>query len=271
MGTGTREAMQRFQEHAGVAVGDAPNRATWDAIRAQAANWPRRPLRVLVLRPGRKRELGRSRGVAAGGYDFARIYRRHHAEMWVLKNPTPAQLRDFGQQFHSEPPDIVHVCGTAALLSGATVLDLGGDASARGLFRGAAPADQLSVSGLGELLAALDHAPYGPVVVLDAAAAPTHRETVRALLVRNSLAHQLLRLGHAVAIIATGLAAAGDQEEFYELLVGSLAAGNDAVTVVKRLHEARPPGADVGAKLAFHGSALHLHRPPYTLLPLGLM
>ena len=98
-------AGQRFQEHAGVAVGDAPNRATWDAIRAQAANWPRRPLRVLVLRPGRKRELGRSRGVAAGGYDFARIYRRHHAEMWVLKNPTPAQLRDFGQQFHSEPPE----------------------------------------------------------------------------------------------------------------------------------------------------------------------
>ena len=39
---------------------------------------------------------------------------------------------------------------------------------------------------------------------------------------------------------------------------------------VKEVHvvsdEARPPGADVGAKLAFHGSALHLHRPPYTLL-----
>ncbi len=104
MGTGTREAMQRFQEHAGVAVDDAPNRATWDAIRNQAANWPRRPLRVLVLRPGRRRELGRGRGVA-GGYDFARIYRRHNAEMWVLKNPTPAQLRDFGQQFHNEPPE----------------------------------------------------------------------------------------------------------------------------------------------------------------------
>jgi hypothetical protein len=262
--------MQRFQEQAGVAFDDAPSRPTWDAIRSRAADWPHRPVRVLVIRPSRKRELDRGRAVGAGGYDLARIYRRHGAEMWVLKNPTPAQLREYGQQLHGQPPDLVHVCGTVALLGGATVLDLGGDASTRGLVKGGARADQLTVNALGELLAALDHAPYGPVVVLDVAAPHTRAETIRALLVRNSLAHQLLRLGHAVAVIGTGLAAAGDQEELYDRLVGGLATRKDPATVVAELYAAKQPGAGFEAMLAFHGISLHLHRPPYTLLPLGL-
>ena len=270
LGPGTLAAMRRFQEQAGVAFDDAPSRPTWDAIRERAEDWERRPVRVLVIRPSRKRELGRSSGVAAGGSDFARIYRRYGAEMWVLKNPTPAELRACGQQLHSRPPDVVHVCGTVALLGGATVLDLGGDASTRGLVKGAARADQLSVSALGELLAALEHAPYGPVVVLDVAAPQTRAETIRALLVRNSLAHQLLRLGYAVAVIGTGLAAIDDQEELYDCLAGGLAIGNDAATVVEDLYAAKRPGAGFETMLAFHGASLHLHRPPYTLLPLGL-
>ena len=123
---------------------------------------------------------------------------------------------------------------------------------------------------LGEVLAGLDHAPYGPVVVLDAATPHTRAELARALLVRNSLAHQLLGLGHAVAVVATGLVDPADQDHLYELLAGGLADGDDPATVVRRLHTARPPEERFEASLPFHGAALHLHRPPYTLLPLGL-
>jgi hypothetical protein len=150
------------------------------------------------------------------------------------------------------------------------VLDLGGDAAARAVVKGAARADQLSVSVLGELLAALDDAPYGPVVVLDVAAPPTQAEAARSLLVRNSLAHQLICLGHAVAIIATGMAAPADQDRLYELLLGGLVAGDDPATVVRRLHTAEPRDAGLRATLPFQGTALYLHRPPFTLLPLGL-
>jgi len=270
MGSITSQAVRDFQEQARLAVDGVARRATWAAVRSRVEAGPRRPIRVLLIRPDRTRELGRRRGATVGGTDLVGVYRRHGAEVAVLEDPTPAGLRAYGERQQGQPPDVVHVSGTAVLLSGSTVLDLGGDAAARAVVKGAARADQLSVSALGELLAALDHAPYGPVVVLDVAAPPTRAEAARSLLVRNSLAHQLICLGHAVAIIATGLAAPADQDRLYELLLGGLADGDDPATVVRRLHTAEPRDAGFRATLPFQGTALHLHRPPFTLLPLGL-
>jgi tetratricopeptide (TPR) repeat protein len=270
MGSVTSQALRDFQAQAGIAVDGVARRATWAALRSRVEAGPRRPGRVLLIRPDRIRELGRRRGATVGGTDLVSVYRRHGAAVEVLEDPTPARLRAYGGQEQPQPPDVVHVAGMAVLLSGATVLDLGGDAAARAVVKGAARADQLSVSALGELLAALDDAPYGPVVVLDVAAPPTQAEAARSLLVRNSLAHQLICLGHAVAIIATGMAAPADQDRLYELLLGGLVAGDDPATVVRRLHTAEPRDAGLRATLPFQGTALYLHRPPFTLLPLGL-
>jgi tetratricopeptide (TPR) repeat protein len=270
VGSATSLALQRFQEQARVEVDGIPGRATWAALRAQAGAGPRRRVRVLVVRPDRSRELSRRRGALSGGTDLAGVYRRHGAQVSTLEDPTLPRLRAYCRQHRDQPPDVVHVCGTVMLLGGATVLDLGGDAAARAVVKGTARADQLPVSVLGEVLAALDHAPYGPVVVLDAATPHTRAEVARALLVRNSLAHQLLGLGRAVAVIATGLVGPADQDHLYDLLAGGLAAGDDPATVVRRLHAARPPSERIEAAVPFHGTALHLHRPPYTLLPLGL-
>ena len=272
VGSITSLALQHFQEQAGLDVDGVAGRATWAALhsRVVAEAGPLRPVRVLVVRPDRTRELGRRRGATAGGTDLVTIYRKHGALASVLEDPTLAGLRAYSQQLRQERPDVVHVCGTVVLLGGATVLDLGGDAAARAVVRGTARADQLSVNALGELLAALDNAPYGPVVVLDVAAPHTRAETLRALLVRNSFAQQLLGLGHAVAVVATGLVAPAEQDRLYGLLVGRLAARADPASVVRRLHAEEPPDQRLESALPFQGTALHLHRPPYTLLPPGL-
>jgi hypothetical protein len=270
VGSTTSLALQRFQEQAGVDVDGIAGRATWAALRAQAEAGPRRRVRVLLIRPDRGRELSRLRGAVSGGTDLAGVYRRHGAQVATLEDPTLPRLRAYCRAHRDQPPDVIHLCGSVMLLAGTTVLDLGGDAAARAVVKGTARADQLPVSVLGEVLAGLDHAPYGPVVVLDAATPHTRAEVARALLVRNSLAHQLLGLGHAVAVIATGLVAPAEQDHLYELLAGGLADGDNPAAVVRRLHAARPPEEPLEVALPFHGTALHLHRPPYTLLPLGL-
>ncbi|HWO66236.1 MAG TPA: hypothetical protein VNO31_40005, partial [Umezawaea sp.] len=97
--------------------------------------------------------------------------------------------------------------------------------------------DVVPVSDLDHAVHQLSLRGHTPLVVLDVAAAPHFTsETVRQLLLRNDFAHQLLTLGRAHSVLATGLAtedhAAVAQNELVEAL------GIDAVTpdeVVRRL------------------------------------
>lgn len=270
MGEVTVASLRRFQRRAGLPVDGVPGRATWDALRGEVARGRERPVRVLVIHPDRGKELVRRRGPSAGGTDLVQVYRRYGARVWSLKDPTLEQLRVYGDRLRDEPPDVIHVAGTVTLSAGATVLDFGGDAATRTVVKGMVRADQLPVTALSDLVAALDNAPYGPTVLLDVAAPQTRAETVRALLVRNSLAHQLLRLGHAVAVIATGLAAPGHQDDLCDLLAGGITEHNDPATLVRRVRSALLPRGTFETDLPFLGSALYVHRSPYTLLPLGV-
>ena len=148
-------------------------------------------------------------------------------------------------------------------------MDFGGDAATRSLAKGSAGADQIPVTALGDLLVAAAWPPLGPIVILDVPWPGSKSEALRALLVRNSFAHQLSELGRAIAVIATGLAPPNDHEQLYELLVGGFANGWDAAAVVGALQRGSPDHPSLWAHLPFSSTSLFLQRAPYTLLPPG--
>jgi len=228
----------------------------------------RRRLRVLLLRPDRGRELGRRRGYGATGRDLVRLYSSVGADVQVVDDPTLDDLRRVGPTLLERPPDVVHVSAAVTWIGGATVLDFGGDASDR-LLPATSGDPGLPVVGLGELVALLSDRSPELGVVLDIARPQTAVEAARCLLIRNSLAQQLLELGHVTAVLATGLAAPAQQEAFYGVLLGGICCGNDFAAVVRQMH-AMAFDADLSQALPFLGSALFLSRSPYTLLPLDL-
>jgi hypothetical protein len=107
-----------------------------------------------------------------------------------------------------------------------------------------------------------------PLLIIDVPSAGSLPETVRACGGRNSFAHQLLGVGGAQAVLATGLAEPHDQIEILNTIAARLATGKDIAEVVRQLHGARPARtSETPTVLAFAGMALFLERPPYSLFP----
>jgi len=269
MGGLTHTALHAFQRRVGLPHKERADRPTWSALRAALSKQPRRTVRVLVIRPGRYREIVRRRGTTAGGGDLAHIYQSHGMSVRVIEDPAPELLRLQVPLFRKTPPDIIHLAGTVLLESGATVVDFGGDAATRSMVKGSAGGDQIPVTALGDLVAAAARPSFGPIVIVDASWPGSQSEALRALLVRNSFAHQLFGLGRAIAVIATGLAPVKDQELLYELLIGGFGGGADPATVVGDVQRATLDHPSPLAHLPFTSTALFVQRSPYTFLPPG--
>ena len=268
MGERTRSALLAFQRRAGLPASGRADRQTWQALRHAMAE-RRRPAQVVVIRPGRYRELVRRRGTTASGGDLVQLYQSHGMPVTVIEDPTPELLRLHALRFRDTQPDIIHLAGAVSLESGATVLDFGGDAATRSLVKGSAGADQIPVTALGDLLAASARSSLGPTVILDVPWPGSKSEALRAVFVRNSFAHQLAGLGRAVAVIGTGLALPSDQAKLYQLLLGGFGEGGDAAAVVSSIRRGAAGHNSWWADLPFSSTALFLQRAPHTLLPPG--
>jgi hypothetical protein len=265
----TDKAVQEFQKAAGLEVSGHAGRETWSALRRQILrDVPRRPLRAVVLRPGRDREAERQRGYAAAGREPVAAYLQHGIELAVVEDPQPDTLAEAAEPFTDGIPDLLHVMSPVKLIGGATVLDFGADASWRRSRHDDPGRNTLSVRALGDLCSVLGRGAKLPLVILDIPLPRSPLEAVRNLGIRNSFAYQLLKLGAAESVLAMGLAEPTDQAQILDQIVSGLAQDQDVAAVARRLQRARPPG-DLISTLPYAASALYLERPPSSLLPLG--
>jgi hypothetical protein len=97
-------------------------------------------------------------------------------------------------------------------------------------------------------------------VILDIETPPVQQEAVRAMTLRNEFAHQLLALGPAQAILATGVGTAKEQEKMYHSISDGLRSGATAAQIAKRVHMLSHPGAAFLSLL-----------PPEAQLPIGAL
>jgi hypothetical protein len=268
-GAFTDQAVQEFQRAAGLGVSGHAGPETWSALRRQILrDVPRRPLRAVVLRPGRDREAERQRGYATAGRDPVAAYLQHGIELAVVEDPQTDTLAQAAEPFKDGIPDLLHVMSPVKLIGGATVLDFGADAGWRRSRHDDPDRNTLSVRALGDLCSALGRGAKLPLVILDIPLPPSPLEAVRNLGIRNSFAYQLLKLGVAETVLAMGLAEPTDQAQILDQIVSGLAQDQDVAAVARRLQRARSPG-DLISTLPYAASALFLERPPSSLLPLG--
>jgi peptidoglycan hydrolase-like protein with peptidoglycan-binding domain len=264
VGEVTSESVRRIQADAGLLVDGVADRLTWGVIRsALDRTLAARPPHVLVVRASPAREIQRQRDWAPPGLDVPRSYARRGAVVATLDDPCAADLARYAADRDREPPDIVHVCASVRLIGGATVLDAGG--------RAQTSTGGISVTQLAELLGRSAREPFGPVLVLDTPPPPTPEEAARTLALRNSFAHQVLRLNACVGVLACGLAAPDERRRALETVVEGLTGDGTVADVARLLHHAEPagPGTASSRVLPFLGSALFLTRSPFTLLPLA--
>jgi hypothetical protein len=265
----TDQAVQEFQKAVGLEGSGYAGHETWSALRRQILrDVPRRPLRAVVLRPGRDREAEHQRGYGAAGREPVAAYLQHGFELAVVEDPQPDTLAQAAEPFKDGIPDLLHVMSPVKLIGGATVLDFGADASWRRSRHDDPGRNTLSVRALGDLCSALGRGAKLPLIMLDIPLPLSPLEAVRNLGIRNSFAYQLLKLGAAETVLAMGLAEPTDQAQILDQIVSGLAQDQDVAAVARRLQRARPPG-DLVSTLAYAASALYLERPPSSLLPLG--
>jgi hypothetical protein len=265
-GDRTVQAVRDFQAQADLDTDGVPGRDTFAALRdALRTVRPRRPLRVVVLRPDRARQLERQRGETAAGSGLVGRYLRHGADVRVIDDPTSERVRDLADG--GFVADVVHVNAPVRYGAGASVLDFGGDATRRST-RAMPTGTELSVSGVSELVQVLGPRRPVPLVVLDVPLPSTPAEALRAMSARNSFAYQLTELGGLQALLATGLAEPYDQIYIADLIAEGLSRGDDAAQVARAIHRFRPAGEALHTDLAFAGMALYLERPPFSLFPL---
>jgi hypothetical protein len=120
-----------------------------------------------------------------------------------------------------------------------------------------------------------------PLIVLDVFAPPSQVEARRQLKMRNRFALQLLTLGSAGTIIATGLGGARASDEQWNLLTAGLAGGKNAAMIcrgVQRHPLPRRAGQSAAADeatdrhaLAFPATALFTSVHPDRMVPPGLL
>ena len=267
VGPGTTGALETFQRTRGVDE-RGPGRASFAQLREELTQRNARRLRVLVVRPDAHAQLERQRGDLAIGTGLAGIYAMHGADVEELEMSVSSARRAVLSRARGFRPDVVHVAASVRYAGGAVMLDLGGDAGHRSLSRTGAGWDALTVSELNGLLSAVGYGRTVPLVIIDVPSAGSLPETVRACGGRNSFAHQLLGVGGAQAVLATGLAEPHDQIEILNTIAARLANGEDIAEVVRQLHGARPARtSETPTVLAFAGMALFLERPPYSLFP----
>ncbi len=266
VGGHTAAVLKAFQQDSGVQE-QGPGRATFEALRNELAGG-RRPLRVLLVRPDPHAQLERQRGDLAIGAGLVGIYNAQGADIEQLDLTGSSSRRVAMSRAHGFRPDVVHITASIRYAGGAVMLDLGGDAAYRSLSRTGAGWDGLTVSDLNALLVTASAGRTVPLAIIDVPAAASLTETVRACGGRNSFAHQLLGVGGAQAVLATGLAEPRAQIEILHTIVARLTVGDLISDIVRGLHRTQLAGGmDTHAMLAFAGMALFLERPPYSLFP----
>jgi hypothetical protein len=230
LGQDTRRAVTTLQYRCGVTVDGVAGPETWQLLRERSV--ARRAPRVVLVRREPDLELSSARGYShVGADDPAVVYRRSG---WDVHDLRGADLRSIDRVVAPGPVDVLHVNASMDAHGSVPLLDFG--ASRLGRF--GERSENVAVSDLDHAVYQLSLRGHTPVIVLDvAAAARFTSETVREMLLRNDFAYQLLTLGKAHSVLATGLANAEHAADAQQELVGALGVPRATVAdVVDQLH-----------------------------------
>ena len=194
------------------------------------------PRRALILQASVEREQEVYRGDRRQGLDLANIYSGNGFKVDLLENPSVEHLK---HRLRSHAPDIVHICATMKNSPSVGVyLDFASDLSFKNESLSSDDKNVFTLSALSDQLKILsDSDQLRPIVILDIARPPGISEIVRQLLLRNTFASGLIRLGGISAIVATGLGTIADETNLNQLLIKQVAAGEPIGFAVKDIRK----------------------------------
>jgi tetratricopeptide (TPR) repeat protein len=206
----TQAGVREFQRRFGLPASGVPRGVTWKHLNRRVAIGDRQAS-VLVVQPSLLRVLGGQR--ATPDLDIRKYYRRH-SSVAVLENPRQEDLDRIADD-GSLRPDIVHVRAMVEVVQGTPYLDFAGmlDYTATGHFENSP--ERLHVTALARFVQKVSRDGMMPLVVLDILTPSSRHEAMRQLLLRNEFAHQLLALGTVRSIVASGVGAPEEHDQFY--------------------------------------------------------
>jgi hypothetical protein len=196
---------------------------------------PNDPEAIRLLLPHTSRHYREQNTTQAiSGFDLRRLYSLAETSPAVSYAPAPEELaKDLG----SHPCAVIHIVAAVREFSGGIFLDFesteGRIYEERGLGF-----SFLTPTFLDRILASLEQPPF---VILDIARSDNDAETLRRLLLRNTYADQLHRLGNTCGVLATGLADRFGQESLIDPLVRQLTMGVPISMILRHIRANQQP------------------------------
>ncbi|GAB2967155.1 AAA family ATPase [Saccharothrix stipae] len=266
LGPHTRDAVLRYQDARGLTRDADLDVDLLDRLQRELAE-PAAPL-VVLAQPSGSLQINSTRGHLGSGVDLARMYRRHGFAVESVDNPTLDRLAGaVDRAVHSgRTPAVVHLAGGLRESGGGVALTFLAGGWAKEAFSATPTAEEIPVTALNRVLAAVPREEFRPLVVLDVNRPWGAGDAISYLLLRNAFAGDLFALGRCAGVLGTGLAG-DDGYELCDAMIGSIAAGRTLGEVATGLRSPAHGATGLDRVLPSAGVALHTHLPWLRLVP----
>ncbi|QQQ80033.1 peptidoglycan-binding protein [Saccharothrix sp. 6-C] len=266
LGPHTREALLRYQVARRLTRDADLGPDLLDRLQRDLAQ-PVRPLAVLA-QPSGSAQITSARGHLDAGVDLARLYGGHGFDVDQVDNPTLDRLAAAVTRAvrGGRTPAVVHLAGGLRESGGGAALTFLAGGWAAEAFSATPAAEEIPVTALNRVLAAVPRDGFRPLVVLDVNRPWGSEDAISYLLMRNAFAGDLFALGRCAGVLGAGLAGDGGHE-LCDALIGSIAAGRSLADVAGGLRSPARQATGLDRVLSSAGVALHTHLPWLRLVP----
>jgi len=266
LGPHTRRALRGYQEARGLTPDADLGAELLDRVQRDLAE-PVRPLAVLA-QPSGSSQINSARGHLNSGVDLARLYGRHGFDVESVDNPTLDRLAAAVTRAvrGGRTPAVVHLAGGLRESGGGVALTFLAGGWAAEAFNATPAAEEIPVTALNRVLAAVPREEFRPLVVLDVNRPWGSEDAISYLVLRNAFAGDLFALGRCAGVLGVGLAPDGGYE-LCDTMIGSIAAGRSLAEVAVALRAPARHATGLDRVLPSAGVALHTHLPWLRLVP----
>ncbi|MFE9747874.1 peptidoglycan-binding protein [Saccharothrix saharensis] len=266
LGPRTEDALARYQRARGLTPDADLGAELLDRLQRDLAR-PVRPLAVLA-QPSGSLQITSARGHLNSGVDLARMYGRHGFDVEQVANPTLDRLAGaVARAVHGgRTPAVVHLAGGLRESGGGVALTFLAGEWATEAFSATPTAEDIPVTALNRVLAAVPRDEFRPLVVLDVNRPWGAEDAISYLVLRNAFAGDLFALGRCAGVLGTGLAGDG-KYELCDAMIAALAAGRALGDVAAALRAPARHATGLDRVLPSAGVALHTHLPWLRLVP----
>lgn len=266
LGPNTGKALLRYQEARGLTPDADLGADLLDRLQRDLAE-PVRPLAVLA-QPSGSLQINSARGHLNSGVDLARMYGGHGFDVESVENPTLDRLAAaVTRAVHSgRIPAVVHLAGGLRESGGGAAFTFLAGGWATEAFSATPTAEEIPVTALNRVLAAVPRDGFRPLVVLDVNRPWGSEDAISYLMLRNAFAGDLFALGRCAGVLGTGLAGDGEYE-LCDAMISAIAAGRSLADVAGGLRSPARHATGLDRVLPSAGVALHTHLPWLRLVP----